>query len=66
LFVKNLIYKVWNRKFVFIKKYEEVLSKEVDYIVNKYRRLIVKNKILPERPPERFDRVPKNVVRMTE
>jgi len=65
LFVKNLIYKVWNRKFVFIKKYEEVLSKEVDYIMNKYRRSIAKNKILPEHPPERFDRVPKNVVRMT-
>ena len=36
-FVMNLIYKIWNRKFMFLQKYEKYLANTIDYIVNDYK-----------------------------
>ena len=37
-FVINLIYKIWNRKFTFIKKYEKVIESEIQNIYENYTK----------------------------
>jgi len=37
-FVINLIYKIWNRKFQFIKKYEKVIESEIQNIYENYTK----------------------------